>query len=77
MNEHMIVSEVARELSERNGVVIRPRDVSDLFYGRRLPDGRCRVLGGRRMIPRGLLDAIEEKLRERGVIPAPTGEVVR
>jgi len=54
-----IVSEVARQLG------VRPRDISDLFYQRRLDDGRCPVVGGRRLIPADYIPAIREALQAR------------
>jgi hypothetical protein len=71
MTDTMIVSEVARELTERFGVVVRPRDVTNLFYLRVLSDARCPILGGRRVIARDDLPAIVGALRERGVLPGP------
>jgi hypothetical protein len=65
----MIVSEVARELTDRFGVVVRPREITNLFYQRRLSDDRCPILGGRRVISREYLPVIEGVLRERGVLP--------
>jgi hypothetical protein len=55
----LIVSEVARRLG------VRPRDISDLFYQRRLTDKVCPVVGGRRLIPLNYLPEIEAALRER------------
>ena len=73
----MFVSEVARELSKRNRAVIRPRDISDLFYKRLLPDDRCPVQGGRRKIPHDFVPVIEESLRRRGLIPDQTAKLGR
>jgi hypothetical protein len=56
---HLTVSEVARLLG------VRPRDVSDLFYQRRLSDDLCPVIGGRRLIPRTYVPAVEAALSER------------
>jgi hypothetical protein len=53
-----IISEVARMFPG-----IRPRDISDLFYQRRLDDSRCPVVGGRRLIPESYLPEIETALR--------------
>src|SRR4051794_21028114 len=39
----LTVSEAARRLG------VRPRDLSDLFYQRRLPDDLCPLVGGRRL----------------------------
>ena len=71
MDEHRTASDIARELSDRLGAVVRPRDISDLFYRRELADQACPIVGGRRLIPRSLLPAIERLLRQRGLIPAP------
>jgi hypothetical protein len=54
---YLTVSDVARHLG------VRPRDVSNLFYQRRLDDQRCPVVGGRRLIPPDYLPAIEAALR--------------
>jgi hypothetical protein len=59
---YLTVSDVARRLS------VRPRDVSDLFYQRALDDGRCPVVGGRRLIPADYLADIVAALRERGIV---------
>jgi hypothetical protein len=56
----LTVSEVARKLATR------PRDVSDLFYARKLDDSKCPVVGGRRLIPESYLPAIKAALREAG-----------
>ena len=53
------ISEVARRFG------VRPRDISDLFYQRRLSDEVCPVVGGRRLIPLDYLPEIEAALRER------------
>jgi hypothetical protein len=74
MTDTMIVSEVARELTDRFGVVVRPRAITNLFYQRLLSDDRCPILGGRRVIARDYLPVIEGVLRERGVLPGPAEE---
>jgi hypothetical protein len=61
---HLTVSEVARRLG------VRPRDISDLFYQRRLSDETCPVVGGRRLIPEHYLPTIAKAVRGRGVRPA-------
>jgi len=68
MSGYLTVSDVARELGGRFGVVIRPRDVSDLFYTRVLEDASCPILGGRRVIAREFLPEIERVLLERGIL---------
>jgi hypothetical protein len=55
-----IVSEVARQIGAR------PRDISDLFYQRKLDDQRCPVVGGRRLIPEDYLETIQRTLRNLG-----------
>jgi hypothetical protein len=52
----LTVSEAARRLGAR------PRDISDLFYRRRLSDELCPVVSGRRLIPIDCLPAIEAAL---------------
>lgn len=66
MSETLIVSEAARTLSDPLGEVVRPRDISELFYRRRLEDDRCPIVGGRRLIPRDYLPATAEALKGRG-----------
>jgi hypothetical protein len=61
---HLIVSEVARRIDAR------PKDISDLFYQRRLDDRRCPVVGGRRLIPEDYIPAIEQVLRDSGRLQA-------
>jgi hypothetical protein len=57
---HHTVSEVARRLG------VRPREISDLFYQRRLSDERCPVVGGRRLIPPDYVPTIASALQARG-----------
>ena len=60
----LTVSDAARELN------VRPRDISDLFYQRRLPDDFCPLVGGRRLIPAEQLPTIraawDEKQEQAG-----------
>jgi hypothetical protein len=77
MIECSSVGELAREVRSRHGVVIRPRDISDLFYNRLLTDDRCPIVGGRRMIPRDFVPNIEEALSVRGLIERSAQEVAR
>jgi hypothetical protein len=60
---HLIVSEVARRIGAR------PKDISDLFYLRKLDDRQCPVVGGRRLIPEAYIPTIEQALREAGRPP--------
>ena len=57
------VSEVARQIGGR------PKDISDLFYLRKLDDARCPVVGGRRLIPEDYIPTIEQALRDAGRLP--------
>ena len=59
MHDHLTVSDVARRFGRR------PRDISDLFYNRLIPDGECPIVGGRRLIPADLLPRIEAILSEQ------------
>jgi hypothetical protein len=64
----LTVSEVARRLG------VRPRDISDLIYQRRVSDELCPVVSGRRLIPLECLPAIETALLDRqrkGSVAAP------
>ena len=56
----LCISEVARMLKAR------PKDITDLFYRRRLSDGLCPVIGGRRLIPESYVPVIERTLRSHG-----------
>jgi hypothetical protein len=62
MIEQLTVSQAAHELEIRLGKPVRPRVISDLFYDRRLPDELGPIVGGRRLIAREALDAIERIL---------------
>jgi hypothetical protein len=68
---HLIVSEVARRLNAR------PKDISDLFYQRKLEDTRCPIVGGRRLIPEDYVPAIEVILRDLGRLPPGPSELCR
>jgi hypothetical protein len=58
------VSEVARRLGAK------PKDISDLFYQRKLSDDLCPIVGGRRLIPEDYEPVIEEALRALGRLEA-------
>ena len=58
--KHFTVSELARQKG------VAPRVISDLFYARRLDDGRCPIIGGRRLIPSDYVPEVERVLREAG-----------
>jgi hypothetical protein len=63
--QRLIVSEVARRLPG-----VRPKDISDLFYQRKLDDTICPVVGGRRLIPEDYVPEIVAALRAAGRLPA-------
>jgi hypothetical protein len=65
----LTVSDVARRCQ------VRPRDLSDLFYQRKLDDSRCPIVGGRRLIPQDFLPEIEATLAAHGM-RAPAKESV-
>lgn len=54
------VSDVTRRLG------VRPRDVSDLFYQRVVPDDHCPVVAGRRLISADRVDGIASALAQCG-----------
>jgi len=58
--KHLSVSQAARRLKAR------PRDISDLFYRRRLRDDLCPIIGGRRLIREDYLGMIAAELRRSG-----------
>jgi hypothetical protein len=57
------VSEAARRIGAR------PKDISDLFYQRKLDDQRCPIVAGRRLIPEDYLPVMETTLRTLGRLP--------
>jgi hypothetical protein len=62
VQDYFTVSEASRRL----GPGVAPRDISDLFYARRLDDRRCPIVGGRRLIPADYLPQVEAALRAVG-----------
>jgi hypothetical protein len=56
----LTVSEAARE------ILANPRDITRLFYDRKLRDDICPIVRGRRQIPRSYLDEIRAALRRAG-----------
>ena len=71
MSDLMCVGDVARRLG------VRPSQVTALFYEHRLRDDLCPIVGGRRIVPEGMLDVIAMELRRKGVevaeVEAPPG----
>ena len=50
MNDALTVSTVAREIIPLTGIDIRPRKITDRFYGRHVPEGMGPIVSGRRLI---------------------------
>ena len=57
------------EMADKIGV--RPRDVSDLLYQRKIDPKRCLIKAGRRLLPENCLAEITELLRQAGRIDRP------
>lgn len=57
MPTFLSVSEAARRLG------VRPKDISDAFYQRRLRDDLCPIIAGRRLIPDDYLEQIAHTLK--------------
>ena len=58
-------ADVLRWLGQRS---VRPSQITQLFYERRLRDDLCPIVGGRRIIPVEYVDAIAMELRRKGVV---------
>jgi hypothetical protein len=59
--ELLSVGDVARRLD------VRPAQVTQLFYERKLRDDLCPVVAGRRLIPPSYVDVIAAALRRKGI----------
>ena len=59
---YLSVSEVA----DRIGGDVKPRDISDLFYQRRLRTDICPLIGNRRAIPEDYVPLIAAELQRAG-----------
>ena len=57
------ISDLARQFG------CRPRDISDLFYSRKLDANRCHVVAGRRLIPLDYVPTVQQALRDAGRLP--------
>lgn len=60
MERLLSVSEVARRLGAN------PRELSDLFYQRKLRDDLCPIIAGRRLIPESYIPEVAAILRRHG-----------
>ncbi len=61
MEKLLSVGDVARRLN------VRPSQVTQLFYERRLRDDLCPIVGGRRLIPQNYVEVIAMELKRKGV----------
>lgn len=68
MEKCLTVSEAARVLGAKHGIVIAPKILTDLFYRRDLDDSDCPIVGGRRLIPADYMAVLESVLRRRGYL---------
>jgi hypothetical protein len=67
MPEYLTSSMISREVEELFGVEVPPKVISDLLYQRRVDIRNCPVIGGRRLVPRGLMPDVLRALRARGL----------
>lgn len=61
MSEYLGVGDVADILS------VRPAQITNLFYERRLRDDLCPIVSGRRLIPPNYVQIIAMELRRKGI----------
>lgn len=54
------ISDLARDFG------CRPRDISDLFYARKLDESRTQFVGGRRLIPNEYVPVVRQALMDAG-----------
>ena len=55
------VSDIARRLG------VKPSQITQLFYERRIRDDLAPIVAGRRLIPSDLIDVIALELRNKGI----------
>ncbi len=67
----LFVADVAAEVSRRLGRPVTPREVTALFYARKVPEELGPIVGGRRVIKPEAVETIADLLR--GVDPTPRG----
>lgn len=60
------VSEAARRLTAELGREVAPREITLLFYNRRIPDASAPIRQGRRRIEPNLLPTLADALRGNG-----------
>lgn len=61
MDTPVSVGDVARTLR------VRPSQITQLFYERRLSDDHCPIVAGRRLIPPDYISIIAMELRRKGI----------
>ena len=71
MDELLSVGDVAKRLN------VRPSQVTQLFYERRLRDDLCPIVGGRRLIPQDYVEVIAMVLRRKGIDVQPVSEATK
>ena len=74
MTPPLSVSGAARRISAETGVPTAPRQISDLFYQRKLDDETCPVVGRFRIIPESYLSTIKDVLRQQGRLTEAVAE---
>lgn len=62
--EILFAADVAAEVSRRLGRPVTPREVTALFYHKKVPDELGPITGGRRLIKPKAVEVIVELLRE-------------
>jgi hypothetical protein len=65
----LFASEAAAEVGRRLGRVVSPREITALFYARKLPDDMGPIFSGRQLIKVEAIDRITELLADK-----PAGE---
>ncbi len=65
--KQLSVSDVARRLD------VRPAQITQLFYERRVRDDLAPIIGGRRLIRPDLVDVIAMELRRKGIAVRRSG----
>jgi hypothetical protein len=66
--EVLFASEVAAVVGHRLGRAVSPREVTDLFYRKKVPDELGPVVGGRRVIK---VEAVDLITRLLAITPRP------
>ena len=67
--EILFAAEVAAEVGRRLGRPVTPREVTGLFYAKKVPEELGPIVGGRRLIKPEAVEIIVNLLR--GVDPTP------